>query len=60
MNVPQGEITIGVPAYREPGEVGLVKVLGMPFMEQRPVWQLPNDGTPVRAASSVAADQLLP
>src|SRR5205085_3280127 len=60
LNVPQDEVMIGVPAYREPGEVGLVKVLGMPFMEQRPVWQLPNNGTPVRAASPVAADHLLP
>ena len=60
LNVPQDEITIGVPAYREPGEVGLVKVLGMPFTGQRPVWQLPNDGTPVRAASPVPADHLLP
>ncbi len=60
LNVPQDEIVIGVPAYREPEEVELIKVLGMPFMEQRPVWQLPNDGTPVRAASPVAAGHLLP
>jgi sterol desaturase/sphingolipid hydroxylase (fatty acid hydroxylase superfamily) len=60
LNVPQAEITVGVPAYREPGEVGLVKVLGMPFTGQRPVWQLPNGGTPARAASVVAADHLLP
>lgn len=60
LNVPQDEITIGVPAYREPEEVELIKVLGMPFAEQRPAWQLPNDGTPVRAASLVAADHLLP
>ena len=60
LNVPQDEITIGVPAYREPEEVELIKVLGMPFAEQRPAWQLPNDGTPVRAASLVAAGHLLP
>lgn len=60
LNVPQDEIVIGVPAYREPEEVELIEVLGMPFVEQCPVWQLPNDGTPVRAAVLVAADHLLP
>ncbi len=60
LNVPQDEIVIGVPAYREPEEVELLEVLGMPFVEQCPVWQLPNDGTPVRAAVLVAADHLLP
>ncbi len=60
LNVPQDEIMIGVPAYREPEEVELIKVLEMPFVEQRPVWQLPNDGTPARVASPVAAKHLLP
>ncbi len=60
LNVPQDEIVIGVPTYREPEEVGLVKVLEMPFTEQRHVWQLPNEGVPVRAAGLVAADHLLP
>ncbi|MCA1593738.1 MAG: sterol desaturase family protein [Acidobacteria bacterium] len=60
LNVPQDEITIGVPAYRDPGEIGLTKMLKMPFGEERPVWQLPNGGTPVRAASPVAAHHLLP
>ncbi|MCA1555980.1 MAG: sterol desaturase family protein, partial [Acidobacteria bacterium] len=31
LNVPQDAITIGVPAYRDPGEVGLAKILKMPF-----------------------------
>lgn len=60
LNVPQDEIVIGVPAYREPEEVELIEVLGMPFVEQRPMWQLPNEGVPVRAASWGAADRLLP
>ena len=60
LNVPQDEVVIGVPTYREPEEVGLVKVLEMPFTEQRHVWQLPNEGVPVRAAVLVAADRLLP
>jgi sterol desaturase/sphingolipid hydroxylase (fatty acid hydroxylase superfamily) len=50
LNVPQGEIIIGVPAYREPSEVGLAKILSMPFGEERPTWLLPGDGQPVRAS----------
>jgi sterol desaturase/sphingolipid hydroxylase (fatty acid hydroxylase superfamily) len=31
LNVPQDAITIGVPAYRDPKEVTLPKILVMPF-----------------------------
>jgi sterol desaturase/sphingolipid hydroxylase (fatty acid hydroxylase superfamily) len=40
-DVPQDEITVGVPAYRRPGEVTLPRVLEMPFGPQRPSWQWP-------------------
>jgi hypothetical protein len=59
LNVPQQEITIGVPAYREPGEVTLPKILGMPFGEQRPSWQLPGDGPPARTPLPIPPGQLL-
>jgi sterol desaturase/sphingolipid hydroxylase (fatty acid hydroxylase superfamily) len=49
LNVPQSEITIGVPAYRDENEVRLTEVLGMPFRKQRPTWQLPQNGEPSRA-----------
>lgn len=39
LDVPQSEITIGVPAYRDPREVGLAEILKMPFNEERPAWQ---------------------
>ena len=58
LNVPQAEITIGVPAYRAPEEVGLVEILGLPFGEERPTWQLPGDGTPERPLPA-AADKLM-
>jgi sterol desaturase/sphingolipid hydroxylase (fatty acid hydroxylase superfamily) len=59
LNVPQDEITIGVPAYREPGEVSLAKVLALPFGKQRPTWQLPGGEQPKRTLLPLAPDQLL-
>ncbi|HEX2222577.1 MAG TPA: sterol desaturase family protein [Thermoanaerobaculia bacterium] len=41
LDVPQEEITIGVPAYRDPEEVTLPKIVALPFGEQRPTWELP-------------------
>jgi sterol desaturase/sphingolipid hydroxylase (fatty acid hydroxylase superfamily) len=38
LDVPQVGIDIGVPAYREPREVGLTSMLALPFGEQRPTW----------------------
>lgn len=62
LNVPQDEITIGVPAYRQPEEVELLKVLAMPFGEERETWLLPGDGRPIRVSSPTATvpDQLMP
>ncbi|HEU5117265.1 MAG TPA: sterol desaturase family protein, partial [Isosphaeraceae bacterium] len=48
LDVPQSEITIGVPAYRDPEDVTLSNVLAMPFGEQRDSWRLPGDGVPAR------------
>jgi sterol desaturase/sphingolipid hydroxylase (fatty acid hydroxylase superfamily) len=45
LNVAQPEITIGVPAYRQPSEVTIGKILLSPFRKQRRDWQLP-DGSP--------------
>ncbi len=60
LNVPQDEITIGVPAYQNPEEVKLRQVLELPFVEQRPTWLLPGDGKPVRPALPVEINRLLP
>ncbi len=60
LNVPQEEIKIGVPAYREPEEVELLETLKMPFAAQRPSWNLPGDGQPLRESSPAARDYLLP
>ena len=44
VDVPQSDVTIGVPAYRDPSEVTLPRIITMPFTEQRPSDRLP-DGT---------------
>ena len=36
LNVPQGGIVIGVPAYRDPEEITFPKILVLPFEVQRP------------------------
>lgn len=50
-NVPQEEITIGLPAYRDACEITLPKLLAMPFgKEKRPIWLLPDGSKPQRQA----------
>jgi sterol desaturase/sphingolipid hydroxylase (fatty acid hydroxylase superfamily) len=39
LDVPQSEIVIGVPAYRDPRELELAEILKMPFTEERPAWR---------------------
>lgn len=40
LNIPQEKITIGVPAYKDPSDVTLPKILTLPFREQRSDWEL--------------------
>ena len=53
LDVPQPAIEIGVPAWRDPQELTLSRLMVMPFRrEQRPSWSLPGtDLRPVRAAA---------
>lgn len=59
LNVPQNEITIGVPAYQSPHDVELMEVIKMPLVKQRP-WLLPGDGQPTRLHVPIAIGELLP
>jgi sterol desaturase/sphingolipid hydroxylase (fatty acid hydroxylase superfamily) len=59
-NVPQEEITIGVPAYRDPEDVTLPKVLTMPFTGGLPGWEFPDGTRPERRPLPVSRDHLLP
>jgi len=47
-DVPQDEIIIGVPAYQNPSDVTLPKILRLPFEEQKNDWQLPKARKPAR------------
>jgi sterol desaturase/sphingolipid hydroxylase (fatty acid hydroxylase superfamily) len=60
LNVPQRQITIGVPAYREPSEVKLGEVLKMPFAEQRPAWFIKETRQPAHESMAAAHGRLLP
>ncbi|MEX0611154.1 MAG: sterol desaturase family protein, partial [Pirellulales bacterium] len=60
LNVPQDEITIGVPAYRDREDVTLTQIFAMPFQEQRDTWRWPGHGTPARSPVPIAAECLLP
>lgn len=59
LNVPQDEIIIGVPAFRAADDVQLQTVLAVPFVRQRPSWQLPDNGEPHRATLQAGKDTLL-
>lgn len=59
LNVPQQEIVIGVPAYRDAEEVTLPKVLVMPFEEQRPSRELPDGASAERSPSPLPRTHLL-
>jgi sterol desaturase/sphingolipid hydroxylase (fatty acid hydroxylase superfamily) len=55
LDVPQEEITIGVPAFREPEQVTLPKLLALPFRDSGPDWVLPDGTRPERLPSLLRA-----
>jgi len=57
-NVPQDEIEIGVPAFRESADVTLAQSLAMP-LHQPPPWRLPDGTEPVRRQSTNSQRLLL-
>ncbi len=59
LNVPQQAITIGVPAYHDPEQVTLPKVLALPF-EKGHTWEEPGRPKPGRPSLPAPVDQLLP
>lgn len=43
LDVPQDAVTIGVPAYRDADETGVLASLAMPFGPQRDAWRKPTE-----------------
>ncbi len=60
LNIPQQAITIGVPAFRDPDQVTLPRIVVLPFAEEPPSWQLPGNGIPERPPLPYPVDQLAP
>jgi sterol desaturase/sphingolipid hydroxylase (fatty acid hydroxylase superfamily) len=60
LNVPQAEVTIGVPAFQDPKAVTLPRVLVMPFEHLPPSWEFLNGAAPVSHKSEVPETKLLP
>src|SRR5262249_14914898 len=48
-DIPQDEITIGVPAYRDENELTVGRLWLLPFRRQRDYWRLPGGERPERA-----------
>jgi sterol desaturase/sphingolipid hydroxylase (fatty acid hydroxylase superfamily) len=47
-DIPQDDITIGVPAYRHENELTLGRLWLLPFQRQRDYWRLPDGQRPER------------
>jgi sterol desaturase/sphingolipid hydroxylase (fatty acid hydroxylase superfamily) len=60
LNVPQREITIGVPAFSEPASVTLPEMIALPFEPQKPYWVGPDGIEPSRLGSPGLPTHLLP
>ena len=58
-NVPQQEIEMGVPAYREPEDVNLPRSLTMP-LRPLPPWRLPDGTIPRHLQTPAPTNRLLP
>jgi len=59
LDVPQAEITIGVPAYPTPEDVTLPRILALPFAAQRPSWRWPGGGEPAPRPPTAAPATLV-
>ena len=53
LNVPQSQLTIGVPGYSRGGDNSLGNVLASPFREQRDYWRLPDGSLAQRDQTSI-------
>jgi sterol desaturase/sphingolipid hydroxylase (fatty acid hydroxylase superfamily) len=52
LNIKQAEVVIGVPAYLQPEDNKIVRLLVLPFRKQREHWRLPDGTEPQRQPSA--------
>jgi sterol desaturase/sphingolipid hydroxylase (fatty acid hydroxylase superfamily) len=60
LNVPQEEVIVGVPAFRDPESVTLPKALALPLQPPRDFWRLPDGRIPAPHLGLVPPFYLLP
>jgi sterol desaturase/sphingolipid hydroxylase (fatty acid hydroxylase superfamily) len=60
LNVPQSQITIGVPAFPDPNDVTLPKMIALPFQQQKEYWVSPEGDEPCRSGSATPPTRLSP
>ncbi|MBM4274284.1 MAG: sterol desaturase family protein [Deltaproteobacteria bacterium] len=48
LNVPQGQVIIGVPGYLQPQDNSFSSLTALPFLPQRPYWRWPSGKASVR------------
>jgi len=56
LNIPQAEITIGVPAYQQPGDNWVANLLLLPFIRQRTYWRTMDGSRPDRPPDRIYSD----
>ncbi len=59
LNIRQAEVVIGVPAYMQPDDNRIVRLLVLPFRKQREHWSLPDGTEPQREPAASAQTTLL-
>ncbi|MFB3909587.1 MAG: sterol desaturase family protein [Candidatus Eisenbacteria bacterium] len=57
LNLPQEILTIGLPAWRRPGQIGIVESLALPFARDRDPWQAPPSSRPSRSRALIATPE---
>jgi hypothetical protein len=60
LDVPQDEVTIGVPAYRDPCDVAVGRMIALPFRHQPPPWRCPGGSRPERSRIGGPPGRLAP
>jgi hypothetical protein len=59
LNVNQGDVVIGVPAYLNPEDNKLLNLFFLPFRKQREYWHLPGGEQPERVVLKESPNILL-